>query len=251
MTTIKTPQEIKIIKEGGHKLAKILDLVIKRVQPGINAWQLDQYAEQLIIEAGGHPAFKGHQGFSGTLCVSPNEAVVHGVPTKEMILKEGDIVGIDIGMRYPVQGGLYTDMARTVGVGKISDEAKKIIRVTEESFFQGIRTVKDGSRLGDLGFAVQAYAEKNGYAVIRSLCGHGVGYAVHEDPKVMNFGQKGTGEVLREGMVLAVEPMIAAGQYDLETLDDGWTAVTRDRSLSAHYENTIVVEKKGCRILTK
>jgi methionyl aminopeptidase len=251
MTTIKTPEEIKIIAEGGHKLAKILKLVIKRVQPGINAEQLDEYAEKLIMEAGGRPAFKGHQGFPGTLCVSPNEAVVHGIPRKEMIFKEGDIVGIDIGMRYPVVGGLYTDMARTVGVGKISDEAKKLIKVTEESFYQGIRTAKEGSRLGDLGAAVQTYAEKNGFSVIRSLCGHGVGYGVHEDPKVMNFGQKGTGEVLKAGMVLAVEPMIAAGHYNLETLADGWTAVTKDRKLAAHYENTIVVTKNGCKILTK
>ncbi|HRY63201.1 MAG TPA: type I methionyl aminopeptidase [Patescibacteria group bacterium] len=251
MTTIKKPQEIKIIAEGGHRLAKILEMVIKRVQPGINAEQLDQYAEELIIEAGGRPAFKGHAGFPGTLCVSPNEAVVHGVPRKEMILREGDIVGIDIGMRYPAAGGLYTDMARTVGVGKISDEAKKLIKVTEESFFRGIKTIKENSRLGDLGAAVQEYAEKNGFSVIRSLCGHGVGYAVHEDPKVMNFGQKGTGEILKEGMVLAVEPMIAAGEYDLETLDDGWTAVTKDRKLAAHYENTIVVTKGGCKILTK
>ncbi|NMC51772.1 type I methionyl aminopeptidase [Candidatus Kuenenbacteria bacterium] len=251
MTTIKKPEEIKIIAEGGKKLAKILKLVIKRAQPGINAWQLDQYAEELIIKAGGHPAFKGHAGFPGTLCISPNEAVVHGVPKKEMILKEGDIVGVDIGMRYPAVDGLYTDMARTVGVGKISDEAKKLIKVTEESFFQGIKTVREGSRVGDLGATIQEYVEKNGFSVIRSLCGHGVGYSVHEDPKVMNFGQKGTGEVLKEGVVLAIEPMVAAGHYELETLEDGWTAVTKDRKLAAHYENTIVVTKSGCKILTK
>ena len=135
MTTIKKIEEIKIIAEGGHRLAKILKLVIKRVQPGINAWQLDQYAEELIIKAGGHPAFKGHAGFPGTLCVSPNEVVVHGIPREKMVLREGDIVGIDIGMRYPAQGGLYTDMARTVGVGQISKEAERLIKVTEESFF--------------------------------------------------------------------------------------------------------------------
>ena len=251
MTTTKTPEEIKIIAEGGHKLAKILKLVIKKVKPGVSTIELDEYAEKLIVEVGGRSAFKHHQGYPAALCVSPNEVVVHGIPHKSKILKEGDIVGLDIGMQYPAKGGLYTDMARTVGVGKISKEAKKLIKVTEESFWRGIKEIKDGARLGDLGAAVQEHVEKNGFSVVRNLCGHGVGYAVHEDPKVMNFGQRGAGDIIKEGMVLAVEPMVNAGRHELEILNDGWTAVSLDRTLTAHYENTLVVTKRGCDILTK
>lgn len=250
MVTIKTPEEIEILRAGGRKLAEVLVLVLLKVKPGVNAEDLDKYAEELIIKYGGKPAFKGHEGFPGTLCVSPNEAVVHGVPGKTIIFQEGDIVGVDIGMRYPAKKGLYTDMARTIGVGKISVEAEKLIRVTEKSFFKGLKVVRQGATVGDIGAAVQKYVEAHGYSVVRSLAGHGVGYSVHEDPRIPNFGEKGQGVILQAGMVIAVEPMVCAGHYDLETLADGWTAVTKDKKLAAHYENTILVTEKGSEILT-
>ncbi len=250
MITIKTPEEVDVIRQGGHKLAKILDMVIEKVEPGVSTLELDEYAEQLILEAGARPAFKGFSGFSGTLCTSVNDAVVHGVPSKNKILKEGDIIGLDIGMQWPKVGGLYTDMARTVGVGNISDEAKKLIEVTKKSFYKAINVVKSGARVGDIGEAVQKYVESEGYSVVRSLSGHGVGYDVHEDPRIANYGKAGTGDILRTGMVLAIEPMVCVGSYELETLADGWTAVTKDGSLTSHHENTLVVTEKGCEILT-
>jgi len=248
MITIKTAEEIEILRDGGEKLAKILGMVLSRVKPGVSSKELDDLAEIEIRKIGGEPAFKNFQNYPATLCVSVNEAVVHGIPREDVILKEGDVVGVDIGMKYK---GLYTDMARTVGVGGISAEAKKLIAVTEKSFLKGARTVKHGAYVGDIGEAVQKYVEQHGYSVVRSLAGHGVGYGVHEEPRIPNFGKKGDGEVLKSGMVLAIEPMVCAGGYELETDKDGWTAVSKDRSLTAHYENTIVVTKLGCEMLTQ
>lgn len=250
MITIKTPEEIDIIRQGGHKLAEILDMVIAKVKPGVSTLELDEYAEKLIIEVGGRPAFKGFSGFTGTLCTSVNEAVVHGVPSRDEILKEGDIIGLDVGMQYPKKDGLYTDMARTVAVGKIIPKAEKLIEVTKKSFYKAVEVVRPGATVGDIGAAVQQYVEDQGYSVVRSLSGHGVGYEVHEDPIIANYGQVGTGEILQAGMVLAIEPMVCAGGYELKTLDDGWTAVTKDGSLTSHHENTLVVTDKGCEILT-
>jgi len=251
MITIKTPQEIDILRQGGQKLAEILDMVLARVEPGIKAETLDSYAEALILKAGGRPAFKGYEGFPGTLCVSVNEAVVHGVPHGELVLNQGDVVGIDIGMQWPAGKGMYTDMARTVGVGEISKEAERLIKVTEKSFFKALKVVRPGATVGDIGQAVQNYVESHGYAVVRSLSGHGIGYKVHEDPKIPNFGEKGSGDILKAGMALAIEPMVCAGDYQLEVLEDGWTAISKDRSLTAHYENTVLVTDKGTEILTK
>jgi len=260
MVTIKSVEEIDILRQGGHKLAEILDMVIAKVKPGISTGELDQYAEELIIKAGGRPAFKGYSGFSGTLCTSVNEAVVHGVPSLKQILKAGDIIGLDIGMQWPVltkatmgkarQKGLYTDMARTVPVGQVADEMHRLIEITEKSFFRGIEAIKPGARIGDIGCFIQPFVEKYGYAVVRSLSGHGVGYRVHEDPIIPNYGKCGQGTILRPGMVLAIEPMVCMGGYELETLADGWTAVTKDRKWAAHYENTVVVTDKGAEILT-
>jgi methionyl aminopeptidase len=261
--TIKTPDEIEVLRKGGQRLAQILDMVLERVKPGVKARDLDKYAEELIRKAGGRPAFKGHDDFPGTLCISANEAVVHGVPHKKMVLRVGDLVGIDVGMQWParnathsvaggpIKKGLYTDMARTVGVGKISGKAKQLIKVTERAFYKGVKRIRPGARLGDIGYEIQHYVEAQGFSVVRSLSGHGVGYKVHEEPKIPNYGEKGSGEILKAGMVLAIEPMVCAGNYELETLKDGWTAVTKDRSLTAHYENTLVVTDKGCEILTR
>jgi len=175
---------------------------------------------------------------------------VHGVPSKDVILKEGDIIGLDIGMQYPKKDGLYTDMARTVAVGNISQEAEKLMQATKKSFYEAVNVIRPGATIGDIGAAVQSYIETQGYSVVRSLSGHGVGYEVHEDPKIANYGKAGTGEILQAGMVLAIEPMVCVGGYELETLDDGWTAVAKDGSLTSHYENTLVVTDKGCEILT-
>ncbi len=248
MIKIKNKEEIADLKEGGKKLSNILDMVLKEAKPGVSAQELDDMAEEKIRETGGEPAFLNFSGYPATLCVSINEAVVHGIPSKNLILKEGDVVGVDIGMKYK---GMYTDMAKTVGVGKISKEAKKLIKVTRESFFKGVGIIKEGARVGDIGEAVQKYVEKYGYSVVRSLAGHGVGHAVHEEPKVPNYGKKGTGEVLRAGMVLAIEPMVCEGHHELETHEDGWTAITKDRSVTSHFENTIVVTKKGYELITK
>lgn len=251
MITIKTPEEIEILRQGGAKLARILDMVIERVKPGVEAIKLDKYAQELILEAGGRPSFKGYDGFPGTLCVSVNEAVVHGAPHKGLILNEGDVVGIDIGMQWKAEKGMYTDMARTVAVGEISKEGEKIIKVTEKSFYKALKVIRPGAYIGDIGYAVQKYVESHGYSVVRSLSGHGVGYRVHEDPKIPNYGQKGSGEMIKAGMVLAIEPMVCAGSYELVTLEDGWTAVSKDNSLTSHFENTILVTDKGAEILTK
>lgn len=248
--TLKTPKEIEILRQGGRILAQILDLTLKKIKPGVSAADLDAYAEELILKASGYPSFKNYQGFPGTICVSPNAVIVHGIPKKDLIIKKGDIVGIDIGMRYPARHGFYTDMARTVGVGKISHEAKKLISTAEQSFFEGLKKVRPGSRLGDLGASIQAYVEKEGFSVVRSLCGHGVGYAVHEEPRIPNYGQPGIGEIFKTGMVLAIEPMVCAGHHELETGRDGWTAIAKDRKLTAHYENTVVVTADGCAVLT-
>jgi len=251
MITIKNEKEIEILRQGGRKLAVVLDMVIEKARPGVSAKELDKYAEKLIKKNGGRPSFKNFQGYPASLCVSINEVVVHGIPNDNMILKSGDVVGFDIGMQYPAQDGLYTDMARTIGIGKISAGAGKLIKTTERSFYEGIKTIKPGAHIGDIGAAVQAYAEAHGYSVVRVLCGHGVGYEVHELPRIPNFGSKGTGAEIKAGMVLAIEPMICIGSYELQTLADGWSAATQDKSLTSHYENTLVVTKKGCEILTK
>ncbi len=261
MVTIKTAEEIELMRQGGQKLAEILAMVIEKVEPGVSTYELNSYAERLIEQFGGAPSFKGYAGFPAALCTSVNEAVVHGVPSKKMILRSGDIIGLDIGMRWPVTGGsklkgparngLYLDMARTVGVGEISPEAEELIKVTRDSFYQAVKAIRPGSTIGDIGYAVQSYVEQFGYSVVRSMSGHGVGYAVHEDPQIPNYGQKGKGMALKSGMIIAVEPMVCAGDYHLLTLDDGWTAVTADNSLTAHYENTLAITEQGADILTE
>jgi len=253
MIIIKTPEEIKILREGGRILASVLYQVADKVSPGIAAIELDRLADGLIRKAGGEPSFKNYKTkddripFPASLCVSINDEVVHGIPGKQKILKEGDIVSLDLGMKYKK---LYTDMAITVGVGEISREAKKIIEVTKKSLENGIRAIKEGKWIGDIGHAIQTYVEKNGFNAVRNLVGHGVGYKAHEEPEIPNFGRKGTGEILRARMVLAIEPMITAGSPDIILTQDNWTWKTKDGSLSAHFEHTIVVTKKGAEILT-
>lgn len=254
MIIIKTDKEIEAMKEGGHKLAGILKKIAKRVKPGINTRELEDMALSLITQAGGEPSFKGYANsrygdpYDSALCVSINEEVVHCSPLRGKALKAGDIVGIDIGMKYK---GYHTDMAVSVGVGKISKEARKLLKVTREALELAIGEVKSGKTLGDIGYAVENLAKENGFSVVRQLAGHGVGKEIHEDPQVLNYGQPGKGLELKPGMTIAIEPMINAGKHHVIGLDDGWGIATQDNSLSAHFEHTIAVTKKGCEVLTR
>jgi methionyl aminopeptidase len=253
MITIKTPEEIKILREGGEILASILREVAEKIKPGVITFELDILAEDLIKKAGGEPSFKNYKTkddrvpYPASLCVSVNDEVVHGIPLRNKILKEGDIVSLDLGMKYK---NLYTDMAITVPVGEIDKGEKKIIEVCKKALSEGIKITKEGNTVGDIGWMVQKFVEKNGFNVIRNLVGHGVGYKAHEDPDIPNFGKKGTRETLKEGMILAIEPMISAGSHEIFLDEDNWTWKTKDGSLSAHFEHTIVVTKKGGEIIT-
>lgn len=248
---VKTQEEIEIIAQGGKMLADILERTSKLARPGASTLELSDFAEKQILKAGGRPSFIGYGNkknpFPSGLCASINDAVVHGIPSKQDILKEGDIVGLDIGMEYK---GLYTDTAITVPVGAVSVEAKRIIVVTKKCLDAALKQVKPGNRIGDIGYAIQSTAEGSGFSVVTDLVGHGVGYAVHEDPAVPCYGKKGTGMVLAPGMVLAIEPMVCQGQPDIYFDIDGWTIRTHDCGLAAHFEHTIAVTDKGVRVLT-
>ena len=255
MIIIKTQEEITIMKEGGKILAGILDEVSKAVIPGISTLELDELAERLIREAGGDPAFLNYSvegeednPYPATLCTSVNSEVVHGIPSKNEILKEGDIIGLDIGMFYK---GLCTDTAITVGVGKISEDVQKLMDVTLRALKKGISQIKSGAHRGDIGSVIQQYVEGEGFSIVKQLVGHGVGKEVHEEPRVPNYGEFGTGIKLEEGMTLAIEPMVNVGEDLVQTDDDQWTIITNDKSLSAHFEHTVVVTKKGCTIITE
>ncbi|MBU2575523.1 type I methionyl aminopeptidase [Patescibacteria group bacterium] len=248
---LKSKYEIKILAEGGAKLAQIMRELVKMCKVGARASELDEYAEKRIIELGGKPSFKGFgpvgQEFPNALCVSPNDMVVHGIPHKDLKFKEGDLIGLDVGMEYK---GLFTDHAVTVPIGKISDDAKRLLAVTEECLKIGIEQAQIGNRLGDIGFAIQKHAEDEGFGVVRKLTGHAVGYEVHEEPKIPNYGNRGQGEELKEYAVLAIEPMINLGTYDVKTAYDNWGVVTADKKQAAHFEHTIAVTKQGPKILT-
>lgn len=247
----KKPEEIELIAEGGKLLGDILKRTADFVRPGISTHELNEFAEKEIIAAGGRPSFIGYgdkgNPFPAALCTSINDAVVHGVPNPDDILHEGDIVGLDIGMEYK---GFYTDTAVTVPVGKVSPKAEQIMKVTKTALQEAINLVKPGNRIGDLGFAMQSIVEKAGFSVVRDLVGHGVGYAVHEDPAVPCYGKAGTGIELVEGMVLAIEPMVCENKPRVVYDEDGWTIRTSDNGLAAHFEHTIAVTAKGVRVLT-
>ncbi len=247
MITVKTSGQIEKMRKSGEITRDALSLIEKSIKPGISTKTLDKIAYDYIISKGAIPNFLNYNGFPGTICASINDEVVHGIPSKHATLKEGDIISVDMGA---ILDGWHSDAARTFGVGKISDEAKKLIDVTRESFFEGIKYAKHGAKLGDISAAIQKYAEGYGYGVVRDLVGHGIGRSLHEDPSVPNFGTAGKGVRLAEGMTLAVEPMINEGTWKVAVLDDDWTVVTADGKLSAHYENTIAITKNGCEILT-
>lgn len=246
MISIKTPEEIKIMAEGAKILAEVLEKVARIAKPGITTLELNNAAEKLILEKGARPAFKGYEGFPYSLCASVNEEIVHGLPSKR-VLKERDVVGLDLGVLYKEYN---SDMAITVPVGEVSFEAKRLISVTKQALKIGIKEVKPGKTMGDIGSAVQKYIESQGFGVVRELCGHGIGKEIHEDPKIPNYGQKGKGEVLKEGMVICIEPMVTIGDWHLEKSEDGFGYRSKDKSLTAHFEHTIAVTKKGAKILT-
>ena len=244
---IKTPSQIELMREAGRILAEVHNELEKIIEPGISTLEIDQAGEKLIRSYGCIPSFLNYNGYPASICVSVNEEVVHGIPSSKRILKEGDIVSLDAGVIYK---GYHSDAARTHAVGKISTEAAKLIEVTKQSFFEGIKFAKAGNHLHDISNAIGKYAESFGYGVVRDLVGHGIGSHLHEDPEIPNFVQKSRGIRLVPGMTLAVEPMINSGTYRVEWLDDDWTVVTRDGKLSAHYENTILITEDGCEILS-
>ena len=246
MIILKSNDEITLMKKAGKIVGETLLLLEKEVKPGVTTAELDMMAEEFITKHGAKPSFKGLYGFPSSLCISVNEQVIHGFPGV-YVLKEGDIVSIDCGACI---NGFHGDAARTFPVGNISKEAQRLIDVTRDSFFKGIEYAKVGNRLSDISHEIQSYVEAAGFSVVRDFVGHGIGRNVHEDPNVPNFGKSGRGPKLLEGMVLAIEPMVNAGTYKVKTLKDGWTVVTADNSLSAHYENTVAILSDGPEILT-
>ena len=247
MIETKSKAEIEIMHESGRRLAKVMKVLKEAVAPGISTKEIDRIAESEIRKLGGVPSFKGLYGFPASICASINDVIVHGIPSKKIKLQEGDIIGIDIGLCY---NGFHSDMARTFGVGNISEEDKRLIEVTRNSFWNGFKMAVIGNRVGDIGHEVQRTAEGEGFSVVREMIGHGVGRELHEEPEVPNYGKKGHGPRLVEGMVIAIEPMINAGVKEGLTLDDGWTYVTADGAKSAHYENTVAITADGPIALT-
>jgi len=246
MIVIKSKREIELMRKAGRVVAKVLEEIEKTIKPGIATIELDSVAEEIIKKYNAIPAFKGYRGYPATICSSINEEVVHGIPGLRF-LKDGDIISIDVGA---IVDGYCADAARTFPVGEISEDAKKLIEVTEKSFFEGIKYATPNFRLSDISHAIQKYVEENNFSVVRDYVGHGIGRKMHEEPQVPNFGPPGKGPRLREGMTLAIEPMVNAGGYEVEIKEDGWTVVTKDRSLSAHYENTIAITNGEPEILT-
>lgn len=245
--TIKSQHEIGLMREAGKILARVHEELEKVLKPGMTSWQLDRLCEELIRSYGCIPSFKGYEGYPASVCVSINDEVVHGIPSKKRVIKDGDIVSLDTGVIYK---GYQSDAARTHGVGNISPEARKLIDATRQSFYEGIKYAKAGNHLHDISSAIGDYAGGFGYGVVRDLVGHGIGRELHEDPQIPNFRQLKRGPKLQPGMTLAIEPMITAGDYHVVWLDDDWTVVTEDGSLAAHYENTILITEGEPEILS-
>jgi len=243
----RTAAELEKMRAAGRLVGQVLTELSAKVAPGVTTADLDEIAEGLIVDAGAIPAFKGYHGYPATICASVNEEVIHGIPSGKRVLEAGDVISIDVGASL---AGYFGDSAVTLPVGPVSEEAARLLRVTDESLYKAIETVKPGGRISDIGHAVQKHVEAHGFSVVREFVGHGIGQAMHEDPQIPNYGDPGRGPRLAEGMVLAIEPMVNAGKPAVKVLSDGWTAVTRDGSLSAHFEHTVVVTPEGCEILT-
>lgn len=246
MIYYKNSEEVEYIRESSLIVAKALAEVAGIINPGVTTRELDKRAEACIRDLGAIPAFKGYRGFPATLCISINECVVHGIPS-ERVIKEGDIVSVDCGA---LKNGFYGDSAYTFPVGEVHPEVLKLLNTTKESLYKAIEVAVEGKRLGDIGFEVQSHVEKNGYSVVRDLVGHGIGRHLHEKPNVLNYGKRGNGMVLREGLVIAIEPMINMGTYKVVQENDGWTIRTHDRKPSAHFEHTVAVRKQKADILS-
>ena len=247
MISVKSEREIALLKQAGHIVALCLEALKEHVKPGVTTYELDQICEKIILENGGVPSCKGYEGYPCTICASVNEVVVHGIPSKKQRLKEGDIVSIDLVAGFK---GYHGDSAYTYKVGKVSPDKEKLLEVTEKALYEGLSKVREGAHLGDVSAAIGAYINQYGYGIIDQYTGHGIGREMHEDPVIFNFGTPGTGPVLKEGMVLAIEPMVSLGTKDVRILKDGWTAAMKDGKPSAHFEHTVVVRKDGYEILT-
>lgn len=247
MITIKSAKQVEKMRASAKVTKEALELLEEHIKPGVTTAQLDKIAYDFITSKGARPNFLNYNGFPGSICASVNDEVVHGIPSGRAVLKKGDIISIDMGAELD---GWHSDAARTFGVGEISAEAQRLINVTRESFFEGLKYLKHGAKLGDVSSAIQKYVESNGFGVVRDLVGHGIGTHLHEDPSVPNFGKAGHGVRLAAGMTLAIEPMVTEGHYKVCVLDDDWTVVTEDGSLAAHYENTVLITKDGYEILT-
>ena len=246
MIVCRSQAEIDKLRRVNQLVARILAELRAMVAPGVTTADIDALAEARVREAGAEPAFKGYHGYPATICASVNEQVVHGIPSSRQLV-EGDVISVDMGARLD---GFFGDSAVTVAVGNVTPQASELLRVTQESLFHGIEAVKPGARVSDIGAAVQQHVERHGFSVVREFVGHGIGTSLHEEPQIANYGPGGRGPRLSEGMVLAIEPMVNAGKAAVKVLSDGWTAVTRDGSLSAHFEHTVVVTRHGCEILT-
>ncbi len=247
MIIIKTSKEIDYMKESGRIVEEALNLMEKSIRPGISTLELDRIAEEFITKQGAVPSFKGYGGFPGSICASVNDVVIHGIPSNKIILKDGDIISVDLGA---VKNQYHGDAARTFPVGSVSKEAEQLIEVTRASFFEGLKKIEIGGKLSDISNAIQVYAEAFGYSMVKDYVGHGIGKSLHEMPNVPNYGPPGRGPKLVEGMVLAIEPMVNMGTYKVKVLPDQWTVKTADGKLSAHYENTVAITGNGPCLLT-
>ncbi len=245
--TIKTEEEIKIMREAGKIVSDTHELLRKAIRPGVTTKELDKLAEDFIKSQGAMPSFLGYSGYPASICVSINDEVVHGIPNGYRTIENGDVVSLDIGAYYK---GYHGDAARTYTVGDVSEEAAKLVQVTKESLFEGLKKAKPGNHLHEISEAIQHFVEDNGYSVVRDLVGHGIGKQLHEEPQIPNYKPAGRGPKLQPGMTLAIEPMVNIGRYDIRVLDDDWTIVTLDGSLSAHYEHTVLITENGYELLT-
>lgn len=245
---LKSPEEIRIMQEANQIVARILHMLEQRIEPGVTTKQLDRWAEEFAKKRGGKPAFKGYRGFPGSLCVSINEQVVHGIPSKKVVLKEGDIISIDFGVKYK---GYFGDAAVTVAVGNVDPVVVNLMKVTKEALYQGIAQAVDQNRINDISAAIQDHVEKHGFSVVRQFVGHGIGSQLHEAPEIPNYSRKERTPRLMPGMVLAIEPMVNVGLSDVRVLKDGWTVVTDDMKPSAHYEHSVAITENGPLVLSE